>query len=169
MAETSAAAQRVMARLSEKGWSRATLAREAGVDPATITDFLNGKRWPILATLGKIEAALSLTPGTLAALGEETIPAEPATPERPSELTDADLLAELGYRLTRLQRENTELRQRLQEAVDDALATPATEAELFDFPKPTDPGPVPAWASDVAAESNNPEPKGRAYDNQDEQ
>lgn len=132
MAETGAAAQRVMARLSEKGWSRAALAREAGVDPATITDFLNGKRWPILATLGRIEAALSLTPGTLAALGEESQPAGPPVGQT-SELTDAELLAEVGYRLTRLQRENAKLRRQLNEAEEmaDRLQSTMADAQLI--------------------------------------
>lgn len=49
------------------------LAEASGVDPATAGDFLAGRRWPRAATLSKLEKAVGLTPGTLAALGEEAM------------------------------------------------------------------------------------------------
>lgn len=142
------------------------LGRLAGLNKNTITAVRQGRA--SARSVAKVEAAFSQILGTRVVLGEETIPAEPATPEQPSELTDADLLAELGYRLTRLQRENEQLRQRLREAAGQALAEPLTDAEVFDFPQPTDPGPVPDWALDDAA-NHITEPKGRTYTNQDEE
>lgn len=60
----------VLGVMSEKGWNPATLGDNAGIDYGTAGDFLNGKRWPKIATLGKIDRALGWTPGTLAAVGE---------------------------------------------------------------------------------------------------
>lgn len=66
----------VAARLAELQWSRARLARESGVDPNTISDFLNGKRQPSSVTLAKLESALGLTHGTPTASGEDSPPPE---------------------------------------------------------------------------------------------
>ena len=101
--------QFVMARLAELRWSRARLARESTVDPNTISDFLSGKRQPSLTTLAKIEAALGLTPGTLAAIGEDPHAGPPAATDKTTtptlrEATDEELLAELGYRMIQLRR-----------------------------------------------------------------
>ena len=116
----------VRSALASKRWSQADLSRAADVDKNTISDFLTGKRQASLPTLAKIEVALGMTPGTLAAIGEEPL-AEPS-----SALSDAELLAELGYRLTRLQRENDELRERLTQAPTAAVTplrpTPTPEA-----------------------------------------
>lgn len=61
----------VLAEVASRGWNPAALADAAGIDYGTAGDFLNGKRWPKVATLGKIDVALGWTPGTLAAIGEE--------------------------------------------------------------------------------------------------
>ena len=66
-----AARQEVWVAMTGRNWTNGDLAVNSGTDPATIGDFLAGRRWPRPATLGKIEDALGLTPGTLAALGEE--------------------------------------------------------------------------------------------------
>lgn len=100
------ARQTAWGKLKRLNWSNADLASAAGVDPATVGDFLGGKRWPRPATLDRIETALGLTPGTLAGLGEEPPPVGAA-----SELSDADLLAELTYRLERQRRELDELKR----------------------------------------------------------
>lgn len=45
------------------------LVVESGADPGTISDFLNGSRWPKLGTQGKIEKALGWSPGTIRQIG----------------------------------------------------------------------------------------------------
>lgn len=62
-----AAVQRAM---GERGYTAAALAREANVDPGTVGDFLNGKRWPRREKMAAMERALLLTPGTLTQLSE---------------------------------------------------------------------------------------------------
>lgn len=58
----------VTAEMAGRGWSPARLATEAGADPGTIGDFLNGRRWIKLPTQGKIERALEWDPGTLSSI-----------------------------------------------------------------------------------------------------
>jgi transcriptional regulator with XRE-family HTH domain len=41
------------------------LAAATGLDVGTVSDFINGRRWPVLKTLGTIEAALEIPAGTL--------------------------------------------------------------------------------------------------------
>ena len=95
--EGRAAARRtVMGEMSARGWNPAHLADTAGIDYGTVGDFLNGKRWPKLATLGRIDTALGWTPGTLAALGEELSPAPTPTVHA---LPSGELVAELARRL----------------------------------------------------------------------
>lgn len=59
------AADAVAARMAHLEWNNTQLVAATGVDPGTIGDFLNGKRWPKLGTQGKIETALDWRPGTL--------------------------------------------------------------------------------------------------------
>jgi hypothetical protein len=47
----------------------AWLVDETGVDPSTVSDFINGARWPKLSTQGKIEAAVGWEPGTIRRIG----------------------------------------------------------------------------------------------------
>ena len=106
---TESAVKLVVGEMAKRRWSQARLAREAGVDPATVGDFVNGRRWPIVPTLAKIEAALGLTPGTLAAIGEDPHAGPPAATDKTTtptlrEATDEELLAELGYRMIQLRR-----------------------------------------------------------------
>lgn len=63
----------VEAAMAEQQHSRAGLARLAKVDPGTLSDFLEGARWPKAPTQGRIEYALGWEPGTIAAVaaGEE--------------------------------------------------------------------------------------------------
>lgn len=66
--EGRAAARRaVSGEMSRRGWNPGDLAREAGVDPGTVGDFLSGARWPKLRTFGRIEAALGWEPGSITA------------------------------------------------------------------------------------------------------
>lgn len=60
-----AAREAVRDELATRGWDRARFGREAGVDPATLRDFLSGARWPRPATLTKYDRALGWEPGTL--------------------------------------------------------------------------------------------------------
>lgn len=54
----------VLAQLAHRGWDKARLASEAGIDYSTAGDFLNGLRWPRVPTLAKIDQALGWEPGT---------------------------------------------------------------------------------------------------------
>lgn len=105
------ARQIVASRLAELKWTKAQLARVADVDPGTVGTFLAGKRLPNSATLGRIEEALGLTPGTLAAPGEEAsvLPRIPL-----AEVPDAELVTELTYRVEKLRRELRDAEEPLQ-------------------------------------------------------
>lgn len=92
-----AARRSTLAVMAARGWNPARLATEAGVDYGTAGDFLNGKRWPKVGTLGKIDAALGWTPGTLAAIGEDLQPAP--SPSLPAPMSDAEMLMALARRL----------------------------------------------------------------------
>ncbi len=89
----------VLAVMAKRDWNPARLATEAGIDYGTAGDFLNGKRWPKVGTLGKIDAAVGWTPGTLAAIGEELQAADvPNTPAART-IPTPELLAEIARRL----------------------------------------------------------------------
>lgn len=63
----------VRTELAARRWEPADLSRAADADRATINDFLEGRRWPRLTTLAKIDTALGWEPGTIdriAATGE---------------------------------------------------------------------------------------------------
>lgn len=69
-----AAARAVVWAMAEMTWNQADLAREAGIDPATIGDFLAGKRWPQTRSRALIEQALHLNPGTLHNIAHASAP-----------------------------------------------------------------------------------------------
>lgn len=58
----------VTAELASRGWSPAKLALEAGADPGTVGDFLNGKRWIKIPTQGKIERAFGWPAGAISSI-----------------------------------------------------------------------------------------------------
>ncbi len=127
---------RIRLALAERGWTQADLVRKSGVDKNTISTLMTGKATPRPSTLGKIEAALGLTPGTLAAPGEDDQLAEPAW----ARLAEADLssypdevlLAELGARLRHLKGLARDLRGALEErdqAARDVKPQDATTGE----------------------------------------
>lgn len=111
-----AARQRARNEMATQGLNQRSLATSAKVDPNTISDFLAGRRWPIMSTLAKIETALGLTHGTLAAIGEEEdsqVGRDRARRKREvqqlddpylTEASDAQLLAELAWRMEDLRR-----------------------------------------------------------------
>ena len=116
-----AARQHVWTAMTSRNWTNGDLASNSRTDPATIGDFLAGRRWPRPATLGKIEDALGLTPGTLAALGEEApfrlgqspLGGDDVLGPDLSDIGDAELAAELTYRLESMRRELDGLWRRL--------------------------------------------------------
>ena len=97
-----AARRHVMARMGELGWNPARLATEAAIDYGTAGDFINGKRWPKLATLAKIDASLGWTPGTLAAIGDE-LQSSPDSKNVSVPSDDGDLLYRTPENLTAAQ------------------------------------------------------------------
>jgi len=78
-----ALARFVATELAKRGWNQTDLGREARLNKNTLTDFFNGRSRPSRRTLARIEDALDLTLGTLAALGEDPhAGAEPASRAR---------------------------------------------------------------------------------------
>jgi transcriptional regulator with XRE-family HTH domain len=65
--------------LARRDMSRRDLARTAGVDVATIVDFLAGSRWPRLGTLGKIDVALGWEVGHLDRVSRGEVPSSPVS------------------------------------------------------------------------------------------
>lgn len=51
--------------LAKRKWGVADLARHTGLDPTTISDFLDGTRWPRARTLAKIDEAFGWPAGAL--------------------------------------------------------------------------------------------------------
>lgn len=72
---TSNARRAALAAQAREGWTNSQLATKAGVDPATVRDFLDGSRWPKPPTLAKLDVVFGWTLGTLAAIGEELMDA----------------------------------------------------------------------------------------------
>lgn len=89
--------------MSTQGYSAAALAREAGLDPGTVGDFLAGKRWPRREKLAAIERALMFADGTLSRMAEGAPgEARPIMVERRGRLTpeDAEAMAvDIAYRM----------------------------------------------------------------------
>lgn len=114
------------ARMQALGWNQTDLAREAGVDEGTISDFLAHKRRPRRGTIGRIEAALGVTPGTLGATGEDP----PA--KAPSEMSEAELVQALTLTMDRLKRERDAAMLEVQKwkARAEEGAAPATIDQL---------------------------------------
>lgn len=61
---------------------RGAFAKKAGLDPATLSDFLNGIRWPHARTLTKIEQALGWSTGRITDI-REGLQSAPPTPDGP--------------------------------------------------------------------------------------
>lgn len=123
---------RLKRALKDADMSQSDLVDATGLDKNTISAIVNGKSRPRLATITKIERAIGLTPGTLEGLGEEEEEQSPLPATTAADLTDEQLLAELGYRLTRLQRENASLTQQLQSPPADTGKTPPAPVSALD-------------------------------------
>ncbi len=78
-----AARRAVRDELARRRQDPAWLARTALLDPGTVDDFLDGRRWPRLKTLAKVESALEWAPGTI-----DTVAREGKAPRRGSALYD---------------------------------------------------------------------------------
>jgi hypothetical protein len=59
------AAAREAKRAVDARWTRTGFAQEAQLDPGTLSDFLEGRRWPQGPTRAKIEKRLGWPPGAL--------------------------------------------------------------------------------------------------------
>lgn len=85
-----AAAAAVEAAAGARGWNIRDLASAADVDPATVTDFLAGKRWPRISTRGALERALGWPGGSIA-----TVAGGGAAPDANSSAHEASPYADL--------------------------------------------------------------------------
>jgi ribosome-binding protein aMBF1 (putative translation factor) len=54
-----AIARRLNAALDERGWSRRAAADQLGVNRQTIADVIDGRCWPDVATIARLEAGLN--------------------------------------------------------------------------------------------------------------
>lgn len=52
-------ARRLAAALNERGWSRRTAADHLAINRQTIGDVLDGRTWPDVATIARLEAGLN--------------------------------------------------------------------------------------------------------------
>ncbi|WP_229897893.1 helix-turn-helix domain-containing protein [Streptomyces finlayi] len=52
-------ARRLAAALNARGWSRRTAANQLGINRQTIGDVLDGRTWPDVATIARLEAGLN--------------------------------------------------------------------------------------------------------------
>lgn len=88
-----AAAAAVEAAAGARGWNVRDLAAAADVDPATVTDFLAGRRWPRISTRGAIERALGWPGGSIATVaGGGAPPGVSSSPHEPDPLADIEKL-----------------------------------------------------------------------------
>lgn len=159
---TEDAAQRiaryVAGELVRRGWTQAELAKAAGVNKNTITSFMRGEA--SARTIKKVETGLGMTPGTLAAAGEDA-PDAGSSPALAA-ASPEDLLAALTHKVLGLREENARLQDRIEQL----------ETQSASEPRPTRLRPVPSWADPVAARELHeprgaPEPPGEEDVSQD--
>lgn len=72
------AARREVRRAVDAGWARRAFAEKAKIDPGTLSDFLEGKRWAQATNRTKIEKALGWPAGKITDLAEATDVDSPA-------------------------------------------------------------------------------------------
>lgn len=94
------------AAVSRRGWSDSELARVAGLDVGTVSDFLAGSRWPRRQTLAKLDVALGWDAGSLDGIGTTGRVPDSVAPSDSSwrelrEVPDVELLAEVARRMAR--------------------------------------------------------------------
>lgn len=134
-------------QLAQRNWTQGDLQVAAGLNKNTVSDLMTGKtEFPSRRTLGKIETALELTPGTLAGLGEDSPPAERP---RLADVDDAQLVAELGYRIEDLRRRLAEANGRIDQMEDSAKREDARMEARLEYLRDVDEDndPQGAWIS----------------------
>jgi hypothetical protein len=62
---TKEAAVRAVRREIDANWTRVSFAKKAKIDPGTLADFLEGKRWAHRSTQAKIEQTLGWAVGSI--------------------------------------------------------------------------------------------------------
>ena len=118
---TESVGSRLRTALAAKQWTQSDLVRETGIDKNTISAIANNRSQARTSTLDKIEEALGLTRGTLAGSGEDA-EREASEPLDLTAIGDAQLMAELSYRL--------ESAERLMAQFRDELASQASDARI---------------------------------------
>lgn len=100
------ARQRVRDEMAKLDLSRAEFARRAGVDLATVIDFLSGQRWPRFTTLSKFDAVLQWDVGTIDRISQGIpVPARVSAKEEPQAGVMLDLPVDAYDDLTSSERE----------------------------------------------------------------
>ena len=134
--------------LAERGWSQNDLVRASGVDKTTMSGLFTGKTKPRPATLGRIEAALGLDMGTLAlvATGNDK---EQADHTSLQEASDAELIAELTWRLEN----KTRQLQRARKAVEGQAEQVPAGSPVVDLSWPREGFALAAMDTDYDEES----------------
>jgi transcriptional regulator with XRE-family HTH domain len=74
------AARREVRKAVEANWTRLAFAKLAQIDPGTLTDFLENRRWPQGPTLAKIEQALGWEVGRIRDMADTPDIPAPARP-----------------------------------------------------------------------------------------
>lgn len=69
-------ARREVRRAVEEKWTRGAFAERARIDPGTLSDFLDGKRWAQAVNRTKIEKALDWPAGSINDMADGVPPAE---------------------------------------------------------------------------------------------
>lgn len=109
--------QKLRTLLAARGWTQTDLVRASGVDKNTLSGLINGKSQPRAATLGRLEAALGLSPGDLAGPGEDrpfrlghsALDGPDRLQVELANAADAEVTSELSYRLESLRRQVAEM------------------------------------------------------------
>lgn len=112
----------VRAEMTHRGWDHAALARRANVGAETVSDLVNGRRWPKPSTRGKIERALGWPPDMI----ERIVDGEQPPP------LGGDPLAQLGRIHGLTQQERADIQVRIIEllGIADDRALRAAESVL---------------------------------------
>lgn len=127
------AAQAVGAYLAANELNPTWLVEKTGADPGTIGDFLNLKRWPKLATQGKIEAALGWPAGSIRQLGNGEDAEQlglTTSPGQPADGSPGLSTAELTASLLRARGETDDLKADVR-ALEQRIAVLEQRAESF--------------------------------------
>lgn len=149
---------RLRAALGLRRWNQSDLVRETGLDKNTVSAIVNDRQRPNPGTLGRIEQALGLTPGTLAGSGEEFRVGDSRLggPETLAvdldPVSDTQLMSELGYRVERLRREVAGLQQQVEQLTPLAWRERARAEQRRDYLSGVIDGDEDQWVRDELAQ-----------------